>query len=606
MQGVRGLRPLTGANPYAALLRRCEDLASKLGMTLSRLDDNRSWTADDLAHYFDTLDAQIARLTRARTEQLQHAEQSRTIVSELERLRGISSDLNDLWNMTYARFRYGYLPRETYDSFSEAIGEREDVFFFPTNAEPKRVYGVYFTTKNAHEQVDTLFNSLHFTRIRIESSPAGTVDEAVSDIRSQADAADREAARLAAELEALADREGNTLLAMCTFLRYHKECYDLRHYAACSRETFYLCGWVPEDSAGALVKKLNDFGKLSCVLDNGTDVTRATPPTKLKSGLLGRIFLPFLELYGLPAYNETDPSDFMAITYCLFFGIMFGDLGQGLGIAALGLYLWKKKGNWLGRIIACCGFAGAVFGCVYGSVFGFEDILPGFKVLEGNNVMTILLLSIGLGVAMILFAMGVNVVNGIKQRDYEKILFGPNGAAGAVFYAGLIALGAGTATGAFNLATPAYVLPVLVLPLVLILLRAPLSKLLSGDPSWKDIHPGELLGLGFFELFETLLSYLTNTLSFLRVGAYAIIHVGLMLVVRMMAGSGNIVVLVLGNLFVMGFEGFLVGIQVLRLEFYELFSRFYSDGGIPLPSPAHRLLRALGAVSVFGLLITVI
>ena len=93
--------------------------------------------------------------------------------------------------------------------------------------------------------------------------------------------------------------------------------------------------------------------------------------------------------------------------------------------------------------------------------------------------------------------------------------------------------------------------------------------------------------MGFFELFETLLSYLTNTLSFLRIGAYAITHVGLMLVVQMlagMAGSGGVVqiiILVLGNLFVMGFEGLLVCIQVLRLEFYEVFSRFYDDGGIP-------------------------
>jgi V/A-type H+-transporting ATPase subunit I len=182
---------------------------------------------------------------------------------------------------------------------------------------------------------------------------------------------------------------------------------------------------------------------------------------------------------------------------------------------------------------------------------------------------------------MLTAAMVVNIINGVRQRNYEKILFGPNGAAGAAFYIGLIAMAALTLTGRANLATPAYIVPVLVVPLVLILLKEPLSKLLAHDPTWKDIHPGELLGLGFFELFETLLSYLTNTLSFLRVGAYAIIHVGLMLVVRMLAGSGNIPVLVLGNLFVMGFEGFLVGIQVLRLEFYELFSRFYDDGGIP-------------------------
>ena len=283
----------------------------------------------------------------------------------------------------------------------------------------------------------------------------------------------------------------------------------------------------------------------------------------------------------MPAYHETDPTALMALTYCLFFGIMFGDVGQGFGLALIGLLTWKKKGAWLGRIIVCCGLSGAAFGCVYGSVFGFEDILPGFKILEGNHVLLLLLLSVFLGIFMLLVAMAINVVNGVRQRNFQKILFGPNGAAGAVFYSGVVLMVALTASGTANLMTPGYILPVIVLPLILILLREPLSRLLAGDPAWKDIRLGELLGLGFFELFETLLSYLTNTLSFLRMGAYAVIHVGLMLVVQMMAGSGNIVVLILGNLFVMGFEGFLVGIQVLRLEFYELFSRFYEGGGIP-------------------------
>ena len=155
-------------------------------------------------------------------------------------------------------------------------------------------------------------------------------------------------------------------------------------------------------------------------------------------------------------------------------------------------------------------------------------------------------------------------------------------------YAGLLTAAVSTLAFGVNLFTPAYVLPVLILPLVLMLLREPLSHLLAKDPHWREFSVGEVLGTGFFELFETLLSYLTNTLSFMRVGAYAITHVGLMLVVHMLAGlaggvggPAGILILVLGNAFVMGFEGLLVGIQVLRLEFYELFGRFYDDGGIP-------------------------
>ena len=228
---------------------------------------------------------------------------------------------------------------------------------------------------------------------------------------------------------------------------------------------------------------------------------------------------------------------------------------------------------WLGRIISCCGVASVVFGFVYGSVFGFEDILPGFKILEGSNVLYLLLASLGLGAVLIGYVMVINIINGVRQRDFDKIFFGPNGLAGMVFYFGLIA------AAVVNLFTAWYILPVIVLPLLVMLFREPLSKLAAREKDWKPESLGGLLVGGFFELFETLLSFLTNTLSFLRVGAYAITHVALMLVVHALAGSGNIVVLVLGNLFVMGLESVMVCIQVLRLEFYELFGRFYQDSG---------------------------
>lgn len=581
MRNTRGLRPLSGGDPYAAPLRRAEDLAARLSIPLDRSTGGTEWELETAAAYFDGLESRLRTLLERREALVQRVDQCRHIAGQLDHLRGLTVSLDDLWSMTYARFRYGYLPRETYAGFVDALSQREDLFFLPTSTEGDRVYGVYFTTNGSHRQVDTLMNSLHFVRVRIEASPAGTVEEAIADLEARTLEAENQMRALEWETKTLREAEREKLLGAYTWLRYHKECRDVRRYAACSRETFYLTGWVPEAAAPGLIERLKTEADVSCVLDDGVDPQLATPPTKLKSGLLSRIFRPFLELYGLPAYNETDPSAFMALSYCLFFGIMFGDLGQGLGLALIGVLLWKCAGMWLGKIIACCGVSGAVFGCVYGSVFGFEEWLPGFKVLEGNHVMLILLLSVGLGVGMLLLAMGINIANGIRQRNFEKMLFGPNGAAGAVFYCGLILLAAAGFTGLADLAVPAYVLPVLVLPLALMLLRQPLSKLLARDPSWRQVRLGELLGLGFFELFETLLSYLTNTLSFLRVGAYAIIHVGLMMVVRIMAGSGNLAVLVLGNLFVMGFEGFLVGIQVLRLEFYELFSRFYDDGGIP-------------------------
>lgn len=589
MGGVKGLRPFPLSNPYTALLRRSEELSDQAGVEPAYAAFEEAASPEEFSPYFDELQSRLDALKNRREQALHTAEESRTIADQLENLRGIGTNLEELWGLDFVRLRHGYFSRETYDSFQETLNKDENILFIPTSVGPQRVYGVYFTTKDAHERVDTLFNSLHFTRIHIDARPEGTPEEAIAGLTAQAVRDEETARAVDAEFSALREAEAPRLLSAYSWLRYHNEAYDLRRYAAHSRETFYLMGWVPQDALEGLREKIAAFDKLSCVVDDADEVESVKPPTKLKNSFFGRIFRPFLEMYGLPAYNELDPSVFMAITYCLFFGIMFGDVGQGLGLALIGIVLARWKKMWLGNIITCCGLAGALGGCVYGSVFGFEEILPGFKIMEestllpgSSNVLILLLLSVTLGVFMLGFVMVLNILNGVRQKNYEKILFGPNGAAGIVFYIGVIAAAVSTLVFGVNLFIPAYVLPVLVLPILLILMKEPLSKLLSGDPEWKRFKPGEVFGTGFFELFETMLSYLTNTLSFMRVGAYAITHVGLMMVIRMLAGSGlNPVVIVLGNLFVMGFEGLLVGIQVLRLEFYELFGRFYDDGGTP-------------------------
>ncbi|HJB99176.1 MAG TPA: ATPase V [Candidatus Flavonifractor merdavium] len=597
MGEVKGVMPMDNSNPYAPLLRRAEEVAREAGVELAYAPFPDRLPRKELTAYFDQVEEQVMTLTR-RKEELEHtAAESAAAVEQLEYLRGIGADLDELWGLEFSRFRYGYLPRETYDSFQDALDQEDDLLFVPTTLGPRRVYGVYFTTKQAKSRVDMLFSSLHFTRINLEVQPHGTVEQAIAELNAGVERMKGEAAQAEGELRALREQERGRLLSDYAYLRYHSECRDLRRYACRSRDSFYLVGWVPGDAVADIQERMAQFSELSCVIDVAADVDRFTPPTKLKNPFLGRVFQPFLEMYGLPSYHEKDPSLLMAVTYCLFFGIMFGDLGQGLCLALLGLVLTKVKGMWLGSIITCCGLSGALFGCVYGSVFGFEDILPGFKIMEEtrlsglgvvSNVLLLLVLSIALGIFMLLLVMAVNILNGVRQRNFEKIFFGPNGAAGMVFYAGvLIAALAGVAFGV-NLLTPAYVLPVLVLPLALMLFREPLSHLAAGDPEWRSFSLGEVLGTGVFELFETLLSYLTNTLSFMRIGAYAITHVGLMLVVHMLAqlaggvgGPVGIVILVAGNAFVMGFEGLLVGIQVLRLEFYELFGRFYDDGGVP-------------------------
>ena len=121
------------------------------------------------------------------------------------------------------------------------------------------------------------------------------------------------------------------------------------------------------------------------------------------------------------------------------------------------------------------------------------------------------------------------------------------------------------------------------IPLVIIMLKEPLARMVKKESPVIEGSKGMYFVQSFFELFEVMLSYLSNTLSFVRIGAFAVSHAAMMEVVLMLAGaeagSPNWIVVILGNIFVTAMEGLIVGIKVLRLEYYEMFSRFYKGSG---------------------------
>jgi len=275
---------------------------------------------------------------------------------------------------------------------------------------------------------------------------------------------------------------------------------------------------------------------------------------------------------------------------------MFGDVGQGLVISLIGYLMYKLKKMDMGKIFVRIGFSSAFFGVIYGSVFGFEDLLDPFyqkvfhleskpiEVMESTN--NILIGAVILGALMIILTICINIILGIKHKNYERAFFGANGLAGLVLY-GSILIGAGLMLLLdINIFNPIFIIICIVIPLLLMFLRDPLSKLCKKR---KDIKPeggiGGFITENFFELFEFLLSYVTNTMSFLRVGGFILSHAGMMAVVFTLAHSfnavGSPIVIIFGNILVMGMEGLIVGIQVLRLEFYEIFSRFFEGDGKP-------------------------
>ena len=253
-----------------------------------------------------------------------------------------------------------------------------------------------------------------------------------------------------------------------------------------------------------------------------------------------------------------------------------------------------------------CGISSAIFGVLFGSVFGFEEALNPFwgwvhektgiplmegKLLDVNEISTELIYAaIGIGVVLVLVAILLNIYTKCKQHKYGNALFSQNGVAGFLFYGATVFGLIGQMFLGLKLLTLPYVVGLIVIPAVLIFFNEPLSELIAGKKDWFPEKIGDFLMQNVFEMLEVVLSYVSNTVSFLRVGAFILVHAGMMTVVftlaEMIGGAGYWITVVIGNIIIMALEGLLVGIQALRLEFYEMFSRFFTGEGRPFKSAA--------------------
>jgi V/A-type H+-transporting ATPase subunit I len=223
--------------------------------------------------------------------------------------------------------------------------------------------------------------------------------------------------------------------------------------------------------------------------------------------------------------------------------------------------------------------------------FGFEHALDPLyhaiglkhKPLEVmDNINNILVGAIGIGAVMIVISILINIVISFKKKNFTEAIFSNNGIFGLMFFCSLVYGIVSLMLLKTNVFKLPFILVFLVIPVLMMFLREPLGHLVKGE-KFKIEGIGDFIASNFFEVFEFLLGYATNTLSFLRVGGFVFLHAGMMSVVMLLSETAakgvSPIIIIIGNIFVMAMEGLIVGIQVLRLEFYEIFSRCYDGDG---------------------------
>lgn len=334
----------------------------------------------------------------------------------------------------------------------------------------------------------------------------------------------------------------------------------------------FVAGWVPARAVATIERRLTQDLQRPFHLETRDPLPeeRHLVPTLATKGRLLTPFATLVKQYGVPQYGEVDPTLLFAITFLLMFGMMFGDVGHGATIA-LAAWLLRHK---LGRFTpfgVLAGLSSAAFGFLFGSVFGYEHLIEPLWLSPLSSPIYLLSVALGWGVGFLVIACGLTIYNRFAVGHIRAAIFEHHGLVSLILYLALI----GGAlnhyrSGEFGWGA---------------LLVASGALLALAAFRWRELTAplGEKILVVVVETLETIIGYTSNTLSFLRVSAFSLNHVALSIAILTLASllgtTGHWITVILGNLFILVLEGGIVMIQVMRLEYYEGFSRYFSGDG---------------------------
>lgn len=551
-------------------------------------------SAEELGSLSDSIVADIDLLSDKKEAVRAQLREAKRNYSVARHFSGLDVEIGEVLKLKYMKARFGKLPKDSMSKLS-LYKKNQYVDFIVCTEDRTHCWGVYFTPADQAEKIDRIFEGLYFEPVELVGGNE-TPGQRIEIYKEQIPALEQELKEAQEKIDRYL-KDNEEMISRCLSKLEEMVLYmGIRSKALQHGNSFIIVGWVSSENAGEIKKRLTKIRSVELDFSDAKKELDKRPPVKLKNVFFAKPFEFYTEMYGVPKYNEIDPTTFVAITYIIIFGIMFADLGQGFILSIVGWLMWKIRKMKIGKILLPCGISSMVFGTLFGSVFGFEHLLDPmyrsmgykekpFEVMASENTNLIIFAAIGIGVMLLIVAMFFNVYSSLKQKNYGRALFSTSGVAGILFYGSLVfGLVSEMFLGSHVMTAP-YIIGLVVVPFILIFFSEPLTELVNGEKNWQPESWGGYIVEKLFESIEILLSYVTNTMSFLRVGAFVLVHAGMMMVVFVLAetvgGAGYWVIVVIGNALVMVLEALLVAIQVLRLEYYELFSRFYSGEGRP-------------------------
>ncbi|HUZ38068.1 MAG TPA: hypothetical protein VMV17_17230 [Streptosporangiaceae bacterium] len=341
-----------------------------------------------------------------------------------------------------------------------------------------------------------------------------------------------------------------------------------------------LAGWVPANRLPEVAGRIAELGGALVPLPHPPG---SQAPTLLGGPPLRRSLMPLVRTYGTVPYADIDPSWLAWASYVLMFGMMFGDVGQGLLLVGAAVAL---RAGWPARarryrpawpFVGGAGVAATGFGLLYGECFGPTGLVPTLWLNPLDEPIPLLLAALAVGAVLLAGAYALGAINRWREGGWPVALYAPSGAAGISLF-----LGIGLAAGGWYFHDGALIWAGAAIAVVGLVLAFIGFFTEAGGKGTGVVQ-------ALVELFDLVIRLGSNVVSFARLAAFGLTHAALGLVVwegtQALWHKGGVMVVVAALVFVAGnavafaLEALVAAIQALRLEYYELFSRVFQLQG---------------------------
>jgi V/A-type H+-transporting ATPase subunit I len=510
----------------------------------------------------------------------------------LANLEAMGADLRFFERMRAVYLAIASVPRKNLYEFDKALGSFPVVFHHCLLTKEVEFVCVALSMKHREEAVKIL-KTHHAEILEIPEDMPKDLSKAKEEVATQIKETMKKEETILESLRKLATSNRSRLLVLRETTQNLLNSLHAKKKFLYSDKLVTIRGFVSKSEFSKLAEKVNRLLNGKVIVLKNIAIEGEDPPTVFRNHRFIKPFEEITKLYGLPHYDELDPTPIIAISFPLIFGLMFGDFGHGIVLLTGGLFFRKivkgREGlkNFLG-ILAACGMGAIISGLLFGEFFG-KQVFPPVWFDPFNNVTQFLLFSLVIGTIQISTGLVLDLANSVLQKKIVDALL--VSLPKLAFYAGSIYL-----VIVYRLDFGAWFRgPILfaLIPFVFMILGKPLSAFVS---RMKLRSEGRSAGQNsfmqsFFESSDLVTRFLSNTISYTRILALLMAHWALLLVTYVVssifAGSSVIglvvagMIIIGGNAFVIAFEGLIVFIHALRLHFYEWFSKFYQGTGTP-------------------------